>query len=343
LANRTYSLIAAGILALAFPSAHADDKAALTARLQTVEAATALDGQSVKPWHLKLNVQLYDNKGKPSEQGDIEEWWAGPDQYLVAYTFPTYTGKMLHTAAGEFRTQGIGVPPMMIAKLLDQVVHPMPRAAEVASSEPVLRKQTVGTIPLDCIMLSQPLKDVPTPPLGLFPSYCLDPVKDMLLATYDLGSVATVQNSVGLFQKLTVATNVSINIGPMKLADAKVTALGGMKPDAAQFAKADGFEPVEKPVSVPQDWMNDQGLVKFPPVYPNEAKSKHMDGAVVFHAVIGRDGLVRELQLKSAADPSLALSAFFTVRQWTYKPPAPNGKPVDVESTIRVNFQYRGK
>jgi hypothetical protein len=175
--------IAAAALILVVQPGLADDKASLTARLQSVEAATSLDAATIKPWHLKLHAQLFDAKGTPSEQGDIEEWWAGPDQYLVAYSLPSYTGKMLHNADGVFRSGGIGAPPMAVAMLLEQAVHPMPRAEDVAASEPVLRKQTVGGIPLDCIMLTQPLKGIPVEPLGLYPTYCLDAAKNALLAT----------------------------------------------------------------------------------------------------------------------------------------------------------------
>jgi TonB family protein len=321
----------------------ADDKAALTARLQSVEAVTSLDAAGVKPWHLKIHAQLFDAKGNPAEQGDIEEWWAAPDQYLISYSLPSYTGKLLHNADGVFRTAGIGVPPMAVAMLLEQAVHPMPRAEDVAASEPLLRKETVGGIPLDCIMISQPQKGIPVEPLGLYPTYCLDAAKNALLATYELGTIATVQNSVGLFQKLTVATSFNINIGPTKMAEGKLTMLSGLKPEPAQFAKSDGFEPAAKLTPVDATFMNDQGLMKMPPVYPAAAKSKHMDGAVVLNAVIGRDGHVLGLKLKSAEDADLALSALYTVRQWTYKPFLVNGKPVDVDTTITVRFQYRGK
>ena len=335
--------IAAAALILAVQPGLADDKASLTARLQSVEASTSLDATTMKPWHLKLHAQLFDAKGNPSEQGDIEEWWAGPDLYLVAYSLPSYTGKLLHNADGVFRTGGIGAPPMAVAMLLEQAIHPMPRAEDVAASEPVLRKQTVGGIPLDCIMLTQPLKGIPVEPLGLYPTFCLDAAKNALLATYELGTVATVQNSAGLFQKVTVATSFSINFGPTKMADGHITMLAVLKPEPAQFQKAEGFEPAVKPTVVDGTFMNEQLLFKMPPVYPATAKSKHIDGAVVFHAVIGHDGHVQALQLKSAEDADLALSAVYAARQWVYKPFLVNGKPVDVDTTITVRFQYRGK
>lgn len=33
----------------------------------------------LKPWHLKASYQLYDEKGKPSEQGTYEYWWVSPE------------------------------------------------------------------------------------------------------------------------------------------------------------------------------------------------------------------------------------------------------------------------
>lgn len=335
-------LISAALLLVAQPG-FADDKATATARLQSVDALTALDSPAVKPWHLKLNVQLFDDRGKPTEQGDIEEWWANPQQSLISYTFPSYTGKVLQTADGTFRTAHFGVPPMLVALLLDQVVHPMPRAADLEGTEPTLRKETVATLPLACIMLSQPLKDVPVQPLGLFPTYCLDESKDILRATYFLGSVAAVQNTVGKFQNLMIATNVTVNVGATKLAEARLTALAGLKPDATLFSKPEGFEPVGKMTLVSSEVMNDQALIKVPTVYPATAKSKHSDGAVVMRAIIGRDGHVHTLQLKSTPDADLALSALYAVRQWVYKPYLLNGEAVDVDTTITVRFQYRGK
>ena len=334
--------LAAALLLLVKPGV-ADDKSAATARLQSLEALTSLEGAAVKPWHLKLSVQLYDDKGKPSEQGDIEEWWAGPQQSLTTYSFPSYSGKLLKTTEGTFRTAHLGEPPLVVALLLDQIVHPMPKLSDIESSEPLIRKQTVGTLPLDCIMLAQPMKDIPVEPLGMFPTYCLDAEKDILRGTYVFGSVAAVQTSLGTFQKLTVATNVAVNMGPLKLGEAHITTLAGIRPDPNQFLKSDGLEPVGKIITVPGQFMDDQALVKIPPVYPPEEKSKHIDGVIILHAVIGRDGHVHSLQIKSGDNANLALSAMNAVRMWIYKPYLLNGQPVDVDTTIKVNFQYRGK
>ena len=61
-------------LALAL-AARAEDAATLTDRLHRAENLNSLDDPAMKPWYLKLSFQLFDDKGKPTEQGTIEEWW----------------------------------------------------------------------------------------------------------------------------------------------------------------------------------------------------------------------------------------------------------------------------
>src|SRR5580700_3890421 len=46
---------------------------------------------SLKPWHLKATYQLYDQSGKPSEQGTFEYWWASPKVYRTTWTRPSAT------------------------------------------------------------------------------------------------------------------------------------------------------------------------------------------------------------------------------------------------------------
>jgi TonB family protein len=60
------------------------------------------------------------------------------------------------------------------------------------------------------------------------------------------------------------------------------------------------------------------------PTYPEIAKTAHIQGTVVLHAIIGKDGTVRELQFISGP-PLLMRSAMDAVRQWRYQPTLLNG------------------
>lgn len=73
------------------------------------------------------------------------------------------------------------------------------------------------------------------------------------------------------------------------------------------------------------------------PIYPPEAKANHVQGAVRFTVVIGKDGAVQNVTLVSG-DPVLAQAAKDAVQKWIYKPTLLNGDPVEVVTQVDVNF-----
>src|SRR5579864_7087748 len=75
------------------------------------------------------------------------------------------------------------------------------------------------------------------------------------------------------------------------------------------------------------------------PEYPEDAKSRGMEGDVVLRAVILMDGSVGGLGSIASPDPSLTKAAMNAVRQWRYEPSLLNGKPMETVTTITVNFQ----
>jgi len=85
-----------------------------------------------------------------------------------------------------------------------------------------------------------------------------------------------------------------------------------------------------------------QGLCikKIEPAYPSIARSAHVSGVVILKAIIGKDGLIHELQLVSG-HPLLIGPAMDAVKQWRYHPYLLNGEPVEVETTVNVSFQLQ--
>ena len=77
------------------------------------------------------------------------------------------------------------------------------------------------------------------------------------------------------------------------------------------------------------------------PQYPAIAKTAHISGTILLHAIIGKDGTVSNLQYISGP-PLLMQSAMDAVKQWRYKPTLLNGDPVDVDTTISVVFTLGG-
>jgi periplasmic protein TonB len=77
---------------------------------------------------------------------------------------------------------------------------------------------------------------------------------------------------------------------------------------------------------------------KVDPTYPTEARSQHLEGAVMLDALVGEDGNVHEVSVTSGP-PLLAKAAMQAVRQWRYQPFLLNGRPVSIHNQITIQFK----
>jgi TonB family protein len=77
------------------------------------------------------------------------------------------------------------------------------------------------------------------------------------------------------------------------------------------------------------------------PMYP-PLTGKRVDGTVVLHVLIGKDGAVKSAKYVSGPETcgSYAVKA---VLQWRYKPTLMNGVPAEVDTTVSVMFPPPGK
>lgn len=79
-------------------------------------------------------------------------------------------------------------------------------------------------------------------------------------------------------------------------------------------------------------------LYRVEPVYPKIAILTHAHGLVKLHAIIATDGTIQSLNVIEG-HPLLVEAAREAVRQWRYRPYILNGRPVEVETMITVNFK----
>ena len=76
---------------------------------------------------------------------------------------------------------------------------------------------------------------------------------------------------------------------------------------------------------------------KTEPQYPDVARKAGIEGSVRMTVIIGRDGIVQNVQLISG-HPLLADAAIQAVETWLYRPTLLNGSPVEVDTTVTVSF-----
>ena len=302
---------------------------------------TSLDTDGSKPWHLKLEVQTFDKDGKPAESGTVEEWWASSTLNRVVYTSPAGTATEIRNGDGYFRTAGAAGGEYLFDLMRQQVVHPIPADFESKEIKLEERTESFGKVKLDCVMLAQAIRGVAYAPYGLFPMYCLEHDGSSLRLTYDFGSLVVTRNRIGKFGEKMVPLETGANSGSKLLVTAKTVALQTVPLTAADFVPGDELKKVgDVPAKLASGVIAGNKLAGANPIYPESAEQKHISGSVVMRAIIGRDGRIHGLTLKSYPDGDLAISALNAVRQWTYKPYILNGEPTEVDTTITVNYNF---
>lgn len=78
-------------------------------------------------------------------------------------------------------------------------------------------------------------------------------------------------------------------------------------------------------------------LHKVDPIYPEDARKDHINGAVVMAATVDDQGKIVKLSAVSGPE-KLRDAALSAVNQWTFKPYLLNGRPVFVLTQFTVIF-----
>jgi protein TonB len=80
-------------------------------------------------------------------------------------------------------------------------------------------------------------------------------------------------------------------------------------------------------------------ISSVPPVYPSAATQAMLDGDVVIHAVVDKNGNVT--QATAVSGPAMLQSAAVTaVRRWKYAPSILDGQPIASDVTVTLKFHH---
>jgi TonB family protein len=92
------------------------------------------------------------------------------------------------------------------------------------------------------------------------------------------------------------------------------------------------------PINVYPGLMEANLILSRVPTYPEAAKVKQVEGPVVAQVVISKIGTVEQVHVIDG-DPLLRNAAADAIQKWRYKPYLFNGEPIDVTTTVTVNFK----
>jgi TonB family protein len=92
------------------------------------------------------------------------------------------------------------------------------------------------------------------------------------------------------------------------------------------------------PVEISPAIANGYLASRIEPEYPEQARTRHIQGPVVMDALVDQNGVVKELKTISG-DPLLVTAASDAVRQWRFQPFFRNGQPSEFQTRITVDFR----
>jgi protein TonB len=74
------------------------------------------------------------------------------------------------------------------------------------------------------------------------------------------------------------------------------------------------------------------------PDYTDEARQAHIQGTVVLGVIVRADGTGKVVNVIRGLDPGLDQKAIAAFEKWRFEPGKKDGKPVDVELQVVINF-----
>ena len=104
--------------------------------------------------------------------------------------------------------------------------------------------------------------------------------------------------------------------------------------NAPASSPASSLEPLMAPEETALGWL----IHRVEPEYPAQAVQQRIDGPVVLQVWIAKDGSVRDLKMVKGYFV-LGRAAIDAVKQWRFKPYTQNGKTMEFQTTVTVNFR----
>ena len=104
-----------------------------------------------------------------------------------------------------------------------------------------------------------------------------------------------------------------------------------------RLSPAPGTKWSTEPVLIPETISREFLVRQVIPKYPDLALVAGVEGSVLLHALVGKDGSIQDLKLISGP-LILGRAAFESVKQWRYRPYRVNGQMVEMQTFITLNF-----
>jgi hypothetical protein len=296
----------------------------LQAWLDARRNENGLSSTDLRPWHIVIAYDQFDQDGDNVHSGVVEEFWGGSQKSRISFKSDELSQKDFVTERGMYRAGDQRWLNRNESEVRLAVIDPFANAAILQGFRVTPIERKFGDHALRCDVFDRTSGGINSPN-----QYCYD-TKDSALR-YVRGPEwwQIAYNDVVSFQGRFVARNVEVTDGGHPFLKLRVTTLERLDSvDESEFAPTSdavnlsggrvsgvSMTPLK---AVPIDISAVSGLPKF---------------EVVVQIVIGKDG--RVVEAKALSGPKAAYKAAESAaRKWTYLPYLVAGQPAEVETKI---------
>lgn len=301
-----------------------------------------LESEGTPPFRIEATFETFNYQGKPDGDGTLVEEWPRPGVQRRVVVFRGVTWTQV-SRGGKVRSSGDSFEGSFLER---RVIHalfmPGPTLERLNETSASYKSMKVGTIPLDCVILAPTDVVLKSNQADKLPSgYCVSEKPRLIRLVEERYALVLTYNHFVRLGEHTVAEEVAIGQNGKPRAAIHVTSFKTMPLlKESDFVLPESTDSSNEIVSLPSGVVTGKLLKKVSPHYPDDAKYAHVSGSVVLAARIDKMGKIRKLEVLSTPSESLAKASLDVVRQWEYTPYLLNGEPVEVDTTITVNFNF---
>jgi len=295
--------------------------------LAKVTELNGLEGQ-IRPWHLVLSYDVFDEDGDNIHSGTYEELWAGPKKFKRTYKSDNLNQSDYANDNGLFRVGDQSWPGRAEAQVRAEVVDPFSYARTLTSVHASDTLRDFGGYKFHCTELQGPTSvSDPT-------QYCFDEDGPVLRYVRGFGWYQTTYNDVIQFQGRSVARSVTVTDGGKPYLKIRIDSL-----DIPAALTDEQFAP--PPTAVALAGKRVSGVMMRPtkmvaPQWPASFRGRNFTVQVTL--VVGKDGHVTDAHATSGPEDAARICEE-AIRKWVYPPYKVQGEPVEVEAKSACSYQ----
>jgi len=290
-------------------------------------ALNGLQSTDLRPWHIVVTYDQFDEDGDNVHSGVYEEFWVGEKKYKRIYKSDNFNQTDYATDKGLYRHGDQQWPNRAQSQVRAEIIAPFSYAATLQDVHARNVERTFGSSRLECVMIERDsgISD-PT-------QYCFESNGSTLRYNRGLGWFQTAYNRIVQFQGRSLAQEVDVTDGGKPYLKLRVETIELIShvDDANFVPPPDSIGPLGDRVSgVNLSPINMSSL----PQWPASLRGQHF--TVTAEIVVGKDGHVVSAHAVSGP-PEGYKACENAVRKWFFKPYLVLDKPVEVEQKVECS------